>query len=155
MRDQIENDVVRKVRSLPGVEDAVVEVTAMSPEERSSLMSVARRHSRESAAPTMVSPLTRVIAVSSGKGGVGKSSLSVNLAVAIADEGHRVGVLDADIWGFSTPRMLGAGETQLHANDDGKIVPGVAQGIHVISTGLIVEDEQTALMWRGLMLSKA
>ncbi len=155
MRDQIENDVVRKVRSLPGVTDAVVEVTAMSPEERASLMSVARRHSRDTAEPTMVNPLTRVLAVSSGKGGVGKSSLSVNLAVAIADRGHAVGVLDADIWGFSIPRMLGAGETQLHANDDHKIVPGVAQGIHVISTGLIVEDEQTALMWRGLMLSKA
>ena len=108
---RIENDVVRKVRSFPGVTNAVVEVTAMSPEERASLMGVARRHSRDTAEPTMVNPLTRVLAVSSGKGGVGKSSLSVNLAVAIADRGYAVGVLDADIWGFSIPRMLGAGET--------------------------------------------
>lgn len=155
MRDQIEGDVVRRLRSVPGIDDVVVEITAMTQEERSALMSVARRHSREMAEPTMVNPLTRVIAVSSGKGGVGKSSLSVNLAVAIADAGHEVGILDADIWGFSIPRMLGADEAELRANEDRKIIPGVAQGIHVVSTGLIVESEQTALMWRGLMLSKA
>ena len=103
----------------------------------------------------MVNPLTRVIAVSSGKGGVGKSSVSVNLAAAIADLGHSVGLLDADIWGFSIPRMLGATDQQLVAGDDRKITPAVAQGIHLISTGLIVENEDTALMWRGLMLSKA
>jgi ATP-binding protein involved in chromosome partitioning len=155
MRDQIEGDVVRRLRSVPGIDDVVVEVTAMTQEERSALMSVARRHSREKAEPTMVNPLTRVVAVSSGKGGVGKSSLSVNLALAIADQGHEVGILDADIWGFSIPRMLGADAAELRANDDRKIIPGVAQGIHVVSTGLIVESEQTALMWRGLMLSKA
>ena len=155
MRDQIEADVVRKIGSLPGVADVRVEVSAMTQEERSSLMGVARRHARDTAEPTMVNPLTRVIAVSSGKGGVGKSSLSVNLALAIAEQGHDVGILDADIWGFSIPRMLGVGEQRLMANDDRKIVPGVAYGIRVISTGLIIEDEQTALMWRGLMLSKA
>jgi ATP-binding protein involved in chromosome partitioning len=118
-------------------------------------MERARRHARENAAQTRVSPLTRVIAVSSGKGGVGKSSLSVNLAVAIAEQGHEVGLLDADIWGFSIPRMLGANGLRLEADEDRKIVPGLAQGIHLVSTGLIVESEDTALMWRGLMLSKA
>jgi ATP-binding protein involved in chromosome partitioning len=103
----------------------------------------------------MVSPLTRVIAVSSGKGGVGKSSLSVNLAAAIADQGHSVGLLDADIWGFSVPRMLGADGITLTADEDRKITPGLVQGIHLVSTGLIVDSEDTALMWRGLMLSKA
>ncbi len=155
MRDQIEQDVVRKVMALPGVEQARVEVSAMSQAERSSLMERARRHARDNATPTQVSPLTRVIAVSSGKGGVGKSSLSVNLALAIAEQGHEVGLLDADIWGFSIPRMLGAGGVRLEAGEDRRIVPGYVQGLHLVSTGLIVEDEQTALMWRGLMLSKA
>jgi len=155
MRDQIENDVVRKVKALPEIDDVKVEVGAMTQAERTRLMEKARRHAREHAAPTMVSPLTRVVAVSSGKGGVGKSSLSVNLAVAIADLGHQVGLLDADIWGFSVPRMLGATEERLEAGDDRRIVPVNAQGLHLVSTGLIVGDEDTALMWRGLMLSKA
>ena len=86
---------------------------------------------------------------------MGKSSLSVNLAIAVADQGHEVGLLDADIWGFSVPRMLGVSEERLEAGDDRKISPIVAQGIHLVSTGLIVNDEDTALMWRGLMLSKA
>jgi ATP-binding protein involved in chromosome partitioning len=155
MRDQIEQDVVRKVSAIPGVDRVDVHIAAMNQEERSRLMDRARQRARENATPTRVSPLTRVIAVSSGKGGVGKSSLSVNLAAAIADQGFEVGLLDADIWGFSVPRMLGATEARLQAGDDRRIVPAEAQGIHVVSTGLIVEDEQMALMWRGLMLSKA
>ena len=155
MRDQIEDDVTRKVKAIPGIDDVVVEVGAMTQAERTTLMERARRHAREHAAPTRVSPLTRVIAVSSGKGGVGKSSMSVNLAVAIADQGHEVGLLDADIWGFSVPRMLGVGRERLEADDDRKIIPMQAQGLHLVSTGLIVKDEETALMWRGLMLSKA
>ncbi len=155
MRDQIENDVTRKVGAMPGVREVVVQTTAMTQTERSALMTRARRHAREEAAQTRVSPLTRVIAVSSGKGGVGKSSLSVNLALAIADQGHEVGLLDADIWGFSIPRMLGANGMRLEATEDRSIVPGVAQGLHLVSTGLIVDSEDTALMWRGLMLSKA
>jgi ATP-binding protein involved in chromosome partitioning len=155
MRDQIENDVVRKLRALPDVDEVVVDIVAMTQAQRSEVMTKARRHARETAEPTMVSPLTRVIAVSSGKGGVGKSSLSVNLAVAIAEQGHLVGLLDADIWGFSVPRMLGATELRLEARPDRKIVPVEAQGIHLVSTGLIVDNEHTALMWRGLMLSKA
>jgi len=154
MRSQIEGDVVRKVKALGGVDDVVVNVTSMTQQQRSELMSVARRTSREHAEPTMVSPLTRVIAVSSGKGGVGKSSISVNLAAALAAAGFRVGLLDADIWGFSVPRMLGAAE-RLEANEDRKIVPARANGVDLVSTGLLVETEETALMWRGLMLSKA
>ncbi len=155
MRDQIEQDVIRKVTSLPGIDTASVRVTAMDADERSALMGRARRHARETAEATEVSPLTRVVAVSSGKGGVGKSSLSVNLALAIQALGHRVGLLDADIWGFSVPRMLGLNNIGLEANPDRKIVPAKAFGIDVVSTGLIVESEGTALMWRGLMLSKA
>jgi len=154
MRDQIESDVKRKVTALPGIAETRVEVAAMTAEQRSELMAVARRRARDHADPTTVSPLTRVIAVGSGKGGVGKSSVSVNLAVALRTAGFKVGLLDADIWGFSVPRMLGT-SARLEANDDRKIVPIDAGGIQLVSTGLLVDDEETALMWRGLMLGKA
>jgi ATP-binding protein involved in chromosome partitioning len=96
-----------------------------------------------------------VVAVSSGKGGVGKSTVSVNLAIALAELGYRVGLLDADIWGFSIPRMLGA-NARLEADESSRLIqPIEVQGIRLVSTGLIIEDEETALMWRGLMLSKA
>ena len=155
LRDQIENEVVRKLHAVPGVEDVSVEIGAMTQAERTALMERARQRAREQAEPTMVNPNTRVVAVSSGKGGVGKSSLSANLALAIAGQGHKVGLLDADIWGFSIPRILGLGGERLTAGGDKKIVPLVAHGIHVVSTGLLLDDEDTALMWRGLMLSKA
>ncbi len=154
MRDQIEGDVIRKVTAIPGIERTEVTVTAMTERQRSELMSVARRMARENSASTMVNPLTRVIAIGSGKGGVGKSSITVNLAIALRSAGFEVGLLDADIWGFSIPRMLGL-NTRLEADDDRKILPGLAGGIHVVSTGLLMDDEETALMWRGLMLSKA
>jgi ATP-binding protein involved in chromosome partitioning len=154
MRNQIEADVIRKVEAMPGVASARVEVTAMTQSQRSEVMSIARFKARQGAAPTMVNPMTRVIAVGSGKGGVGKSSVSVNLAVGLRMLGFNVGLLDADIWGFSIPRMLGA-EGRLEANDDRKIVPQLVAGIHLVSTGLMVDSEDTALMWRGLMLSKA
>ncbi|MGB5730081.1 MAG: Mrp/NBP35 family ATP-binding protein [Acidimicrobiia bacterium] len=155
MRDQIENDVVRKVKAIPGINTVAVDVTAMTSSQRSDLMGKVRLRARETATPTMISPQTRVIAVSSGKGGVGKSSLSVNLALAISALGHRTGLLDADIWGFSVPRMLAAIDERLEAGDDRKIQPLQAAGLEVVSTGLLLDDEDTALMWRGLMLSKA
>jgi ATP-binding protein involved in chromosome partitioning len=155
MRDQIEDDVVRKVGAIPGVDAVTTNVVAMTQEQRSALMERARKWARDNATPTMVAPTTRVLAVSSGKGGVGKSSVSVNLALAISELGYPTGLLDADIWGFSIPRMLGATTGRLMAGEDRKIVPGRAAGIDVVSTGMLVDDEDTALMWRGLMLSKA
>ena len=155
MRDQIENDVVRKVGAIPGVGSVTTQVVAMTQEQRSALMERARLWARENAQPTMVSPTTRVLAVSSGKGGVGKSSVSVNLALAIAEFGYPTGLLDADIWGFSIPRMLGVISERLMAGEDRKIEPLQAMGLDVVSTGLLLDDEDTALMWRGLMLSKA
>ena len=155
LRNQIENDTNRRVASIPGVEETIVRTTAMTKKQRADLMSTARRQARESAEPTQVSPTTRVIAIGSGKGGVGKSSISVNVAVSLAKEGFRVGLLDADIWGFSVPRMLGI-EDRLEADEATKLIqPAVAHGVKVVSTGLIIETEETALMWRGLMLSKA
>lgn len=155
MRDQIETDVVRKVKAIPSIETVSVNITAMTGKERSELMGKVRLRARETATPTMISPQTRVIAVSSGKGGVGKSSLSVNLALAISALGHRTGLLDADIWGFSVPRMLASIDERLEAGHDRKIQPLQAAGLEVVSTGLLLDDEDTALMWRGLMLSKA
>ncbi|MGH8915453.1 MAG: Mrp/NBP35 family ATP-binding protein [Acidimicrobiia bacterium] len=155
LRNQIENDTRRRVQAMPGVEEVNIRTTAMTKKQRAGLMSVARAKAREGAEPTQVAPTTRVIAVGSGKGGVGKSSISVNVAVAMAASGLRVGLLDADIWGFSTPRMLGV-EERLEADNDTKlIIPVEAQGVKLVSTGLIIESEETALMWRGLMLSKA
>jgi ATP-binding protein involved in chromosome partitioning len=155
LRSQLENDTRRRVENMPGVDAVEVRTTAMTKSQRAQLMSVARRRVRESAEPTQVDPSTRVVAVASGKGGVGKSSVSVNLAVAMAGEGYRVGLLDADIWGFSIPRMLGV-SGRLEADAETKLIhPLMAHGVQVVSTGLIIESEETALMWRGLMLSKA
>ncbi|HSJ36099.1 MAG TPA: P-loop NTPase [Acidimicrobiia bacterium] len=155
MRSQIEGETRRKVLALPGVSDVVVRTTAMTKAQRAELMGKARRRAREQAQPTQVATTTRVVAVASGKGGVGKSSVTVNLALALKEQGFRVGVLDADIWGFSIPRMLGA-EGPLNADDDTRLIqPAIAHGVSVVSTGLIIESEETALMWRGLMLSKA
>ena len=128
-------------------------------------MQRARWQAREHAAPTEVPATTRVLAIASGKGGVGKSSVTVNLASALAARGLTVGVLDADIWGFSIPRMLGI-DGRL-GGSDGKIEPNTLEVanlsdpdgspglLKVISMGFLVEDEATALMWRGLILTKA
>lgn len=163
LRSQIKKDVETRIAAHPGVRSVTIEWGEMTPDERSTVMSQARWHARESAPATMIPPDTRVIAIASGKGGVGKSSVTVNLAAAIAANGHTVGVLDADIWGFSIPRMLGMGDRlgaeRMDGSDKARIVPNerrVGDGLlKVVSTGMLVEDEGTALMWRGLMLTKA
>jgi ATP-binding protein involved in chromosome partitioning len=162
LRGQIGNDVRSKVAGLPAVTDVRVEYDEMTQAERSALMQRARLAASQAAPPTEVPATTRVIAVGSGKGGVGKSSVTANLAAALAARGLTVGVLDADIWGFSIPRMLGVrGRLAGEKADDGtgKIVPHempVGSGtLRVVSMGLLVDDEDTALMWRGLILAKA
>ena len=127
------------------------------------MMTKARWNAAENAAPTAVPERTRVLAIASGKGGVGKSSVTVNLAAALAARGHSVGVLDADIWGFSIPRMLNMPDRlearAIEGREKPAIIPNerrVGDGVlRVVSTGMLVEDEGTALMWRGLMLTKA
>jgi ATP-binding protein involved in chromosome partitioning len=155
LRSQIETDTRRRVQAMPGVSSVEIRTTAMTKSQRAELMSVARRRVRETAERTQVSPTTRVLAIASGKGGVGKSSASVNLATALVSAGYRVGLLDADIWGFSIPRMMGATGRLEADSETGLIQPVQASGVSIISTGLIIDDEETALMWRGLMLSKA
>ncbi len=161
-RGQIGNDVRSKVAGLAGVGEITVEYDEMTQEERSALMQKARLRASQSAPLTEVPATTRVIAVGSGKGGVGKSSITANLAAALAARGLTVGVLDADIWGFSIPRMLGVTGRLAGAQEGdgkGKIVPAelpVGTGtLRVVSMGLLVDDEDTALMWRGLILAKA
>jgi ATP-binding protein involved in chromosome partitioning len=162
LRVQIRQDVESKVRGLPGVTSVKVEYGEMTKEQKSAAMQRARFNAREDASPTEVPSTTRVLAIASGKGGVGKSSVTVNLAAALAARGLTVGVLDADIWGFSVPRMLGV-EGRL-GGSDGKIEPNLvplASGpekggvLKVVSMGFLVDDESTALMWRGLILTKA
>jgi len=162
LRGQIANDVRSKVAGLPGAGATRVEYGEMTQDERSALMQRARLHASRNAPPTAVPATTRVIAVGSGKGGVGKSSITANLAAALAARGLTVGVLDADIWGFSIPRMLGVrGRLAGIKTDDGKgkivphEIPVGAGRLRVVSMGLLVDDEHTALMWRGLILAKA
>ena len=162
LRAQIKKDVESRVAVHPGVTDVKIDWGEMTSEERSDVMLKARWNARENAPNTEISSSTRILAIASGKGGVGKSSVTVNLAAAIAGEGFTVGVLDADIWGFSVPRLLGIDDRleaqTVEGRDKPMIMPRelpVGRGmLKVVSTGFLVEED-TALMWRGLMLSKA
>ena len=158
LRTQLTHDVESRVGSLPGVRVVEVVMGEMDAAERSALMDRARRKAQEDrAVATDIPPSARILAVSSGKGGVGKSSVTVNLAVALARRGLTVGLLDADIWGFSVPRMLGM-TGELRANESRKILPlelPVGPGlVKVVSMGFLA-DEDTAIMWRGLILNRA
>jgi ATP-binding protein involved in chromosome partitioning len=163
LRAQIQKDIKSRVETHPGVTKVKIDWGEMTAEERTAVMTRARWNAREQASDTAVPNSARVLAIASGKGGVGKSSVTVNLAAAIAAKGHVVGVLDADIWGFSVPRMLGMSDRleakRVEGSDKPKIIPNerqVGRGmLKVVSTGMLVEDEGTALMWRGLMLTKA
>lgn len=170
LRGQIGDEVRVRVAAVPGVDDVRVSYAEMTQEQRSAVMQRARLEATRRAPETAVPAETRVLAIASGKGGVGKSSVTVNLAAALATRGLTVGVVDADIWGFSVPRMLGvSGRLEATKGDDGRgrIVPGSLEvenrldaggapgRIKVVSMGLLVDDEDTALMWRGLILSKA
>jgi ATP-binding protein involved in chromosome partitioning len=159
LRAQIKKDIVARVESLPGVTSVKLDWTEMDADEKAHAMARARWNVRENAPDTMIPPTTRVIAVASGKGGVGKSSVTVNLAAALAAKGFRIGVLDADIWGFSVPRMLGLEGRLEGSTEDKKIVPHVTpvgDGVlEVVSMGFLVDKEESALMWRGLMLNRA
>ncbi len=155
LKDRITSDVTAAVSPLDGVDRVAVSLSPMSPEQRESLVKQLRGGA--SSAPQQPSRIsfaasTSIVAIASGKGGVGKSSVTVNLACALAAEGHRVGVLDADVWGFSVPRMLGVQGKPVGFND--MILPLEGHGVKVISMGFFVPEE-TPVIWRGPMLHKA
>jgi ATP-binding protein involved in chromosome partitioning len=160
LRAQIKNDVTTRVGSIPGVTSVKLDWTEMTQDEKATAMGKARFNISQRAEETSVPPLTKVILIASGKGGVGKSSVTVNLAAGLAARGLTVGVLDADIWGFSVPRMLGVEGRLGGIERDGRklMVPmerRIGEGVvRVVSMGFLVEDEETALMWRGLMLNR-
>ncbi len=159
LRAQIQKDIRARIGSLPGVTSVELEWTELTPEEKSEAMARARWNVRSDAPITDIPATTKVLAIASGKGGVGKSSVTANLAAALAMRGLTVGVLDADIWGFSIPRMLGVEGRLQGKPGEKKMVPHrrpFGEGaLEVVSMGFLVDDEETALMWRGLMLNRA
>ncbi|GAB3613868.1 P-loop NTPase [Humibacter ginsengisoli] len=159
--DTIERDVREAVSAAPGVTSVDLTVSVMTPAERAALTE-RLRGSRGRTNPFTPDSLTRVYAVTSGKGGVGKSSITANLAVALAEHGLRVGLVDADVYGFSIPGILGLvhdGTTQQPTRVDDMILPPVAYGVKTISIGMFLDPSRgqgasTAVAWRGPMLHR-
>ncbi|MFI9594098.1 Mrp/NBP35 family ATP-binding protein [Nonomuraea sp. NPDC052265] len=155
MKDTITRDVKTAVGKVGGVTDVQIELDVMSTEQRKTLQTKLRgdRGPEKEIPFNQPGSLTRVFAVASGKGGVGKSSVTVNLAVAMASSGLKVGIVDADIYGHSIPRMLGASERPTKVED--MIMPPSAHDIKVISVGMFKPEGNTPVVWRGPMLDRA
>jgi ATP-binding protein involved in chromosome partitioning len=153
MKDTLTKDVTAAVLTLPGVTRVEVELDVMSAEQRKQLQTQLKGDAPEREIPfAQPGSLTKVFAVASGKGGVGKSSVTVNLAAAMAAKGLSVGVVDADIYGFSIPRMLGVEHRPTQV--ESMIMPPSAHGVKVISIGMFTKDN-TPVVWRGPMLHRA
>jgi ATP-binding protein involved in chromosome partitioning len=179
--DELADEVHRVARGVPGVEEIEFDLTVMHDDERAALRVTLRQkmfgvsgaddgadepaeddghgHGHSHGAAATATPVflqadsaTRVIGVSSGKGGVGKSTVTVNLAVALARAGHSVGLLDADVYGFSVPKMLGTDHDPIILGD--VVIPTSAHGVKCLSMGYFVPDDQPVI-WRGPMLHKA
>jgi ATP-binding protein involved in chromosome partitioning len=153
LRDKITADTTAAVSALAGVTDVRVELDVMSDDQRTALRKSLRGDNAEPVIPfAQPGSLTRVYCVASGKGGVGKSSVTVNLAVAMAERGLSVGIVDADIYGHSVPRMLGV--TGKPTKVETMIMPPQAHGVKVISIGMFTPGN-TPVVWRGPMLHRA
>jgi ATP-binding protein involved in chromosome partitioning len=153
LKDTITRDVTAAVSALDDVRQVRVDLDVMSDDQRRALREQLRGGQAEREVPfAKPGSLTRVYAVASGKGGVGKSSVTVNLAAAMAADGLRVGVVDADVYGFSVPRMLGVELRPTQVDD--MILPPQALGVKVISIGMFVPGNQP-VVWRGPMLHRA
>jgi ATP-binding protein involved in chromosome partitioning len=152
LRHSFQEQVVEHVGKVPGVERVRLGFDVMSPEERTALSAKLRGGVEERSKGISVDRSTRVLAIASGKGGVGKSSLSVNLAAAFSRLGHRTGILDADVYGHSIPHMLGV--TQRPVVVDRMIVPPVKGDLKLMSIGFFLDDN-SPVMWRGPMLHRA
>lgn len=155
--DTIERDVRSAAGSVDGVQHVDVDVSVMSPATRTALTERLRA-GRPRGVQFTPDSLTRVIAVTSGKGGVGKSTVTVNLAVALAAAGQRVGIVDVDVHGFSVPGLMGLtdehGVAPRPTRVDSMILPPVAHEVKVVSIGMFVDDVSTAVSWRGPMLHR-
>ncbi|GAB3999724.1 Mrp/NBP35 family ATP-binding protein [Nocardioides marmoraquaticus] len=156
MKDTITRDVTREVGALPDVTGVHVEMGVMSSEQRSKLQEVLRDGQAQREIPfAQPGNLTKVIAIASGKGGVGKSSVTVNLAVAMAQQGMKVGVVDADIYGHSVPAMLGVADTRPTQVEDLIMPVPTPSGVSVISIGMLKPRRDQVVAWRGPMLDRA
>jgi ATP-binding protein involved in chromosome partitioning len=152
IRGHFQTAVAQAVQALDGVVGVNVAFDVLSDAEKAALQ---RRLGRGSLPAGALAEVANVLCIGSGKGGVGKSSVTANLAAALAAEGKRVGVLDADVWGYSQPRMLGLGARRPQVNGERKIIPLEAHdGIKVMSIGFFVAED-AAVVWRGPMLHKA
>src|ERR1700751_4572246 len=152
IRSHFQTGVAQAVRGVEGVTGVNVSFDVLSGDEKAAL---GRKLGRPSLPEGALAQVSNVICIGSGKGGVGKSSVTANLAAALAAQGKQVGVLDADVWGYSQPRMLGLGADRPKVNAERKLIPIEAhEGISVMSIGFFVEQD-AAVVWRGPMLHKA
>jgi len=150
LRSSFEDQVAEHVGTLPTVSKVTLQFDVMTPDERAALTTRLRGGAEQRG--IQLPATTRVLAVASGKGGVGKSSLTVNIAAALSQLGHEVGILDADIYGHSIPHMLGISQKPVVV--DKMIVPPVAHDLRLMSIGFFLDDNQP-VMWRGPMLHRA
>ena len=152
IRSHFQTSVASAARGVAGVSHVNVAFDVLSDQEKAGLQ---QKLGRPGGLPEgALAQVANVTCVGSGKGGVGKSSLTVNLAAALRAEGKKVGVLDADVWGYSIPRMLGLGGQRPHVNGERKILPLEAHGLKVMSIGFFIKEDE-AVVWRGPMLHKA
>jgi ATP-binding protein involved in chromosome partitioning len=151
IRSHFETGVGKAVRKLEGVTDVNVAFDVLSDQQKSALQ---QKLGRASLPEGALAQVQNVICVASGKGGVGKSTLTANLAAALTAEGKRAGALDADVWGYSIPRMTGLGAQRPKVSSERKIIPLEAHGISVMSIGFFLEEDNPVI-WRGPMLHKA
>jgi ATP-binding protein involved in chromosome partitioning len=152
IRSHFETGVSTAIRELSGVTGVNVSFDVLSGDEKAAL---GHKLGRGGLPEGALAQVKNVVCIGSGKGGVGKSSVTANLAAALAADGKKVGVLDADVWGYSQPRMLGVGAERPKVNEERKLIPITAhEGISVMSIGFFVEQD-AAVVWRGPMLHKA
>jgi ATP-binding protein involved in chromosome partitioning len=152
IKSHFQTAVVKTVSAVEGVTHVNVGFDVLSDQEKAGLQ---RKLGRPGGLPEgALAQVSNVICIGSGKGGVGKSSLTVNLAAALVADGKKVGVLDADVWGYSIPRMLGLGGQRPKVTGERKILPLESHGIKVMSIGFFIAEDE-AVVWRGPMLHKA